>query len=380
MPVSTPNEPDNKQSTPDGTGPKGAAAGPSKNAPKGGLVPPWQRGPGPSGGPKPAPGANGNAASARPQGGGLGPGSAPKPGPQPPKPPVPPTQPVPAKPMANSSSAPVGDAQAVAGSKDRPTPANGVQQGNGIPAGNGAQPGTAPKPGNGVQSTPAGVNGTANGRPGPPPRGVVSSGTAAASMGGQQAPVGTPERSGGGMATATEAPAKFVESPTRTISRDNIPTTSLPNLDAIHHVDDTKPVQLPPSAPRSAPVQVGATQPLRAAVQIRRIDPWATFKITAVLAVAGFFIWMISVAVLYLILDGMGVWDQVNSSFGTLVTADGSSSGGDIIGAGTVFGYAILLGAINAILLTALATVGAYIYNLCADLIGGAEITLADLD
>jgi len=164
--------------------------------------------------------------------------------------------------------------------------------------------------------------------------------------------------------------------------RDPSEDEQLPDLDQIHHTAEVRqPAETAAaSAPRSAPAQVGPATALRAAVQIRRIDPWATFKISAVLSVVGFFICMIAVAVLYLILDGMGVWDQINSSFGTLVTADGSSSEGDIIGAGTIFGYAVLLGAINAILLTALATVGAYIYNLCADLVGGAEVTLADLD
>ncbi len=223
-------------------------------------------------------------------------------------------------------------------------------------------------------------------QPGPPPRGIVSA-TAAASMAGQQAPITKLDdpreasSSYGSSATKTDDPGeKFVESPTRHIDRENLPAEKLPNLDAIHHVNEPKPAA--PQAPtptRSAPAEIGA-RPLRAAVQVRRIDPWATFKIAAVLSVVGFLIWMISVAVLYLVLDGMGVWEQVNSSFGTLVTADGSTSEGDIIGAGAVFGWATLLGAINAILLTALATIGAYIYNLCADLVGGAEVTLGDLD
>ncbi|MEE4025450.1 DUF3566 domain-containing protein [Gordonia sp. PKS22-38] len=224
-------------------------------------------------------------------------------------------------------------------------------------------------------------NGSAR-QPGPPPRGIV---TAAASMAGQQAPItklDDPREAGasrGGTTTKSDTRGeKFVESPTRNIDRGDLPAEELPNLDAIHHVNDPAPAQTP-APQRSAPAEIGA-RPLRAAVQLRRIDPWATFKVAAVLSVAGFLIWMISIAVLYLILDGMGVWDQVNSSFGTLVTADGSTSEGDIIGAGTVFGWATLIGAINAILLTALATVGAYIYNLCADLVGGAEVTLADLD
>ncbi|WP_083862622.1 DUF3566 domain-containing protein [Gordonia soli] len=240
----------------------------------------------------------------------------------------------------------------------------------------------------GPKSTaPTGDSSSTTSHGGPPPRGVVS-GTAAASITGQQAPVTKLDNpGGGGTATVTEddPDGKFVESPTRNIDREDLPGQQLPNLDAIHHVDAAPTAgpgaAAPAPGPRSAPAQVGnAGQALRAAVQIRRIDPWATFKISAVLSVAGFFIWMIAVAVLYLILDGMGVWDQLNSSFSTIVTSDGSAGEGDVIGAGTVFGWSVLLGAINAILLTAFATIGSYIYNLCADLIGGAEVTLADLD
>ncbi|MFT4200600.1 DUF3566 domain-containing protein, partial [Gordonia sp. (in: high G+C Gram-positive bacteria)] len=133
---------------------------------------------------------------------------------------------------------------------------------------------------------------------------------------------------------------------------------------------------------RSAPTQVGAAgtgaRALRATVQVRHIDPWSVLKISAILSVVGFFIWMIAVAVLYLILEGMGIWSQVNSSVGTLTTDGGGSS--DAIGAGTIFGWAFLIGVVDAILLTALASAGAFIYNLCADFIGGVEVTLADLD
>ena len=228
-----------------------------------------------------------------------------------------------------------------------------------------------------------------SGKGGPPPRGMVTTEPA-----GGQAPVtklDSPARTDSPSRPATSstpvgggagARTGFVESPTRTIVRDPSEDEQLPDLDQIHHTAEVRqPAEVATAtAPRPAPAQVGHATALRAAVQIRRIDPWATFKISAVLAVVGFFIWMIAVAVLYLILDGMGVWDQINSSFGTLVTADGSSSEGDVLGAGTIFGYAVLLGAINAILLTAIATIGAYIYNLCADLVGGAEVTLGDLD
>jgi len=42
-----------------------------------------------------------------------------------------------------------------------------------------------------------------------------------------------------------------------------------------------------------------------------------------------------------------------------------------------VIGTSMLIGAVNVVLFTALATLGAFIYNVCADLVGGIELTLA---
>ena len=45
-----------------------------------------------------------------------------------------------------------------------------------------------------------------------------------------------------------------------------------------------------------------------------------------------------------------------------------------------MIGTSALLGAVNVVLFTALATLGAFIYNVCADLVGGIELTLAERD
>jgi hypothetical protein len=119
--------------------------------------------------------------------------------------------------------------------------------------------------------------------------------------------------------------------------------------------------------------------PVRASMQIRRIDPWSTLKVSLLLSVALFFVWMIAVAFLYLVLGGMGVWSKLNSNVGDLLTS-ASGSGGELVSSGTIFGGAALVGLVNIVLLTAMATAAAFIYNLTTDLVGGIEVTLADRD
>lgn len=121
--------------------------------------------------------------------------------------------------------------------------------------------------------------------------------------------------------------------------------------------------------------------PVRATMQVRRIDPWSALKVSLLLNVALFFVWMIAVAFLYVVLGAMGVWSKLNSNVGDLLTSGSSSGGGgDLVSAGSVFGGAALVGLVNIVLLTAMATLGAYIYNLSTDIVGGVEVTLADLD
>ncbi|WP_221312469.1 DUF3566 domain-containing protein [Actinoalloteichus hymeniacidonis] len=117
--------------------------------------------------------------------------------------------------------------------------------------------------------------------------------------------------------------------------------------------------------------------PRRASLQIKRIDPWSVLKLTLVLSLAMFVVWLIAVGVLYGVLDGMQVWDQLNGTYNDLA---GESADAALISAGRVFGVAAIIGAVNIVLFTALATVGAFVYNVSADLAGGIEVTLSERD
>ncbi|WP_245717484.1 DUF3566 domain-containing protein [Nocardia jejuensis] len=172
-----------------------------------------------------------------------------------------------------------------------------------------------------------------------------------------------------------------IDGPTRSISRPEL-VKDLPDLSEIRHplpppepIPPTGPVS--PSAPAAVAQAAASGEPLRATVQLRHIDPWSTLKVSLVISVAMFFVWMLAVGLLYLVLEGMGVWERLNSTFTDMVS-EGSSAG--LIDAGSVFGYAGVIGLINVVLLTALSTVGVFVYNQCTDLVGGIQVTLSDPD
>jgi len=143
------------------------------------------------------------------------------------------------------------------------------------------------------------------------------------------------------------------------------------------------------SAATEAPAVTSARRPGRAAgrgprrarLQLRHIDTWSALKISLVLSIALFFIWMVAIGILYGVLSALGVFDTLNELFGQLGSSSGTAGGGgDVITPGVVFGGAAVIGAINIVLMTALCTVGTFIYNLCSDLVGGLEITLSERD
>jgi transmembrane protein DUF3566 len=120
--------------------------------------------------------------------------------------------------------------------------------------------------------------------------------------------------------------------------------------------------------------QQRARGPRRAKLQLRHINPWTVLKFSCVLSVALFFVWLITIGLLYGILQAAGVIDQINNA---VTTINGSGSKNPI-SPGLVFGGSAILGVINVVLFIALSTVGSVVYNLCADLVGGIEVTLSE--
>jgi len=171
------------------------------------------------------------------------------------------------------------------------------------------------------------------------------------------------------------APVLVEDRPREVVDDDEGPTAFL-EPSSPPPPDDRKTAR-PPGA---APSRSGRARPPRqAALQLKRLDPWSVLKLALVLAVVLFLIWLVAVGVLYGVLDGIGVWDRLNGTYADLVSGE-APSGSPLISAGRVFGIAAVVGAINSLLFAVAVTVGAFVYNVSADLVGGIEVTLSERD
>jgi len=135
-------------------------------------------------------------------------------------------------------------------------------------------------------------------------------------------------------------------------------------------------------AARTSVSSAASRGPRRARLNLKRIDPWSVMKFAFAVSVVLFIVVVVATSVLYLALDAMGVFKTVNASLTDLVNASNSSGGGGgfrITAKGVILSSA-LIGLVNVVLFTALATLGAFVYNVCADLVGGVELTLAERD
>ncbi|WP_238148741.1 DUF3566 domain-containing protein [Serinicoccus sediminis] len=132
----------------------------------------------------------------------------------------------------------------------------------------------------------------------------------------------------------------------------------------------------PPGRP--APRRGG---PRRVRLTAQRIDPWSVLKISFLVSVALGISGVVMVAVLWTVLSGMNVFSTINGFLAQITSGEASGPTIDLtdyLGFSRVMALSAVLGVLNVFLLTALATLSAFLYNICAALVGGAQVTLSD--
>ncbi|MCQ0024752.1 DUF3566 domain-containing protein [Streptomyces somaliensis DSM 40738] len=135
-----------------------------------------------------------------------------------------------------------------------------------------------------------------------------------------------------------------------------------------------EPVRRPRTGARTTP------RTRKARLRVAKADPWSVMKVSFLLSIALGICTVVAAAVLWMVMDAMGVFSTVGA---TISDATGStqSNGFDLqafLSLPRVLLFTSVIAVIDVVLATALATLGAFVYNLAAGFVGGVELTLAE--
>ena len=186
---------------------------------------------------------------------------------------------------------------------------------------------------------------------------------------------GAPRRS----TPATQAPARSAET---AASRRRPAAPRPPHAGAKAKPAKVKPAKAPAKPTREQPqAKVAGPRPgRRARLRMTRIDPWSVMKTAFLLSIALGIVTVVSVLMVWSVLDAADVWASINQTVQDVVGGQDASNFDieDYIGTRRVVGFTMIVAAVDVVLLTAIATLGAFLYNMSASLLGGIEVTLAE--
>ena len=122
----------------------------------------------------------------------------------------------------------------------------------------------------------------------------------------------------------------------------------------------------------------GAPRARRMSLSLTRIDAWSAAKVAFMLSIAGGIIQIVAVTLLWLLLNVVGVFDQVTQ----IVSSTGLDAGGfdlaNVLSLSTVLSAVTIFSIIEVVLFTVLVVILTLLYNVVSTLVGGIHVTLGD--
>lgn len=117
----------------------------------------------------------------------------------------------------------------------------------------------------------------------------------------------------------------------------------------------------------------------KARLRLARLDPWSVMKTTFLFAIAFGIMLVVATFVLWSVLAGAGALDYTNTLLNQLFGDQNTEFDvTQILSLNRILGFSAIVAAINVVIITALATLFAFLYNLAATVMGGLELTLAE--
>lgn len=130
-----------------------------------------------------------------------------------------------------------------------------------------------------------------------------------------------------------------------------------------------------PARPAAATSSGGAR---KVRLAVARIDPWSVMKLSFLLSVAIGIMIVVAAAVVWQTLDNMAVFTSVNETIATITDDPDFFNLLEYAAFSRVISLATMIAVVDVVLLTALSTIGAFLYNIVAALVGGVTVTLTD--
>lgn len=186
--------------------------------------------------------------------------------------------------------------------------------------------------------------------------------------------------SGSGSGAAPEGVAAAGAAvPTAAVPTTAVPTTAVPATAG--GSDGAGTGAAPSSAPKAAKPKAAprpARGPRRVRLSVSRIDPWSVMKLGFLLSVALGIMTVVAAAVAWKVLDSMGVFADLQGLIDDLGAMRQFGVILEYLKLKNIMSLATLVAIVNVALITALTTLGAFIYNVVAALVGGLHMTLTD--
>lgn len=119
----------------------------------------------------------------------------------------------------------------------------------------------------------------------------------------------------------------------------------------------------------------------KARLRLSRLDPWSVMKTSFLFSISAGIVLVVAVYAIWTVLEGSGLFESVNLMIGSVTDAPNDTTPFRIeeyVNTPKVMGVAALIACVDVVILTALATLGSFLYNLAATMLGGLEVTLAE--
>ena len=111
---------------------------------------------------------------------------------------------------------------------------------------------------------------------------------------------------------------------------------------------------------------------------IANIDPWSVMKMSFLLSLAIAIAMLVATLVLWLVLQMTGVMGNIESTLSEIAGAESADQLLALVSLGRVMATSFVLALVNIVLMTALSTLFAFLYNIGASIVGGFHLTLTD--